>query len=103
MVLPAVLRDPALDPEQVARRLCVVRVDRDSRLLALARHLACAFGALPAALPPVLLPDHPAAARHFREDQAAAEFDFGIGPGRQGVSGRRIMKTRFPLCAAVLA
>ena len=26
-----------------------------------------------------LLPDHPAAARHLREDQAAAEFDFGIG------------------------
>ncbi len=34
-----------------------------------------------------LFPDRPAAARHLREDQAAAEFDFGIGAGRQGVSG----------------
>ena len=39
-----------------------------------------------------LLPDHPAAARHLRENQAAAELDFGIGPGREGVSGSTVMK-----------
>ena len=93
-------------------------------LPALARYLAGALGALPAAVPAVLLavrvacvglgwlgakppegiyvhpgahlhvlllrllPDRPAAARHLREDQAAAEFDFGIGLGRESVSGR---------------
>ncbi len=34
-----------------------------------------------------LLPDRHAAARHLRENQAAAEFDFGIGLGRESVSG----------------
>src|SRR5271156_6416415 len=55
MVLPAVLRDPALDSEQAARRDGPVRLDRDSRLPALARHLAGALGDLPAAVPAVLL------------------------------------------------
>ena len=55
MVLPAVLRHPALDPEQAAGRLRAVRLDRHPGLPALARHLAREVGALPAAVPPVLL------------------------------------------------
>ena len=55
MVLPAVLRDPALDPEQAARRHRAVLLDRHPRLPALARYLEGALGALPAAVPPVLL------------------------------------------------
>ena len=55
MVLPAVLRHPALDPEQAARRDRAVRLDRHPRLPALARHLEGALGALPAAVPAVLL------------------------------------------------
>ena len=34
-----------------------------------------------------VFPRHPAAARHLREDQAVAELDFGIGAGRESVSG----------------
>ena len=55
MVLPAVLRDPARDPEQAAGRDRAVRLDRDPGLPALARHLEGALGALPAAVPAVLL------------------------------------------------
>ena len=40
-----------------------------------------------------LLPDRHAAARHLRKNQASAEFDFGVGPGRQSVSGGRAMRT----------
>ena len=29
-----------------------------------------------------VFPDHPAAARHFRKDQAGVEINFGIGAGR---------------------
>src|SRR6185437_9669985 len=118
MVLPAVLRHSAVDPEQAPRRYCAVLGDLDPGLPALARHLAGALGPLPAAVQAVLLavgdrgdrarlawlqaagghlrhpgatahllllrflPNHPAAARHFREDQTAAELDFGIGAGR---------------------
>ena len=137
MVLPAVLRHPALDPEQAARRDRAVRFDRHPRLPALARHFEGALGALSAAVPAVFLavrdrghrarlarhqaagghlchprahlhvlllrlfPDRPAAARHLREDQAAAEFDFGIGSGRQGV--RMVMNIQRPIFALVLA
>src|SRR3954471_22148759 len=55
MVLPAVLRDPALDPEQACRRHRDVLLDRSARLPALARHLAREVGDLSAALPAVLL------------------------------------------------
>ena len=55
MVLPAVLCDPALDPEQAARRDGPVRLDRHSRLPAVARHLAGALGDLSAALSAILL------------------------------------------------
>src|SRR5665647_1798363 len=139
MVLPAVLRDPALDPEQADRRLRAVWLDRHPGLPALARYLAGAFRALPAAVPPVLLasrdllcrarlaryqaagghlrdplarlhvlllrlfPDRPAAARHLREDQAAAEFDFGIGFGRESVSGGIVMTMQRTIIALTLA
>ena len=49
-----------------------------------------------------VFPGHPAAARHFREDQAAAEFDFGIGIGRQGVKGMAMNMPR-AIFATVLA
>ena len=55
MVLPAVLRDPARDPEQADGRDRAVRLDRHPRLPAVARHLAGALGELPAAVPAVLL------------------------------------------------
>src|SRR5690242_13600249 len=38
-----------------------------------------------------ILPDYHAAARHIRENQAAAELDFGIGAGRKILSGGRVM------------
>ena len=75
--------------------LCVIACDRAR----LARHQA-AGGHLchPLARLHVLLlrllPDRPAAARHLREDQAAAEFDFGIGSGREGV--RMVMNSSAP-------
>src|SRR6476469_3541993 len=53
MVLPAVLRHPARDPEQAARRLRARRLDSHSRLPAVARYLARALGALSAALPAI--------------------------------------------------
>src|SRR5262249_55564410 len=34
-----------------------------------------------------VFPGYPAAPRHLREDQAAAEFNFGICAGRESVSG----------------
>src|SRR5450755_82455 len=128
MVLSAVLRHSALYTEQAARRDRAVRLDRHPRLPALARYFEGALGALPAAVPAILLavrdrggrarlawlqaagrhlcdpvahlhvllfrlfPDRPAAARHLREDQAAAEFDFGICSWRQGV--RMALKKR---------
>src|SRR5664279_2268128 len=137
MVLPAVLRHPALDPEQAARRDRAVRFDRHSGVPALARYFEGALGALSSAVPAVFLavryrghrarlarhqaagghlchprahlhvlvlrlfPDRPAAARHLREDQTAAEFDFGIGSGCQGV--RMVMNIRRPIFALVLA
>ena len=124
MVLPAVLRDPALDPEQAAGRdravlprsrsspSCPGSTPRRCARRATGRCyrqffwlfvIACVGLGWLGSKPPEgiyvilvahlhvlllrLLPDHPAAARHLREDQAAAEFDFGIGVGRQGVSG----------------
>ena len=48
-----------------------------------------------------VFPDRAAAARHLREDQAGAEFYFGIGFGRQGVSGQ--MKIQRSIFALVLA
>src|SRR5580693_3275191 len=53
MVLPAVLRHPARDPEQAPRRYRAGELDHHSRLPALARHLAGAFGELPAAVPAI--------------------------------------------------
>ena len=44
MVLPAVLRDSARDPEQAARRHRARRLDRHAGVPALARHLAGALG-----------------------------------------------------------
>ena len=55
MVLPAVLRHPARDPEQASRRDGARRLDRHPGLPAVARYLESALGALPAALPAVLL------------------------------------------------
>ena len=55
MVLPAVLRDPALGAEQAARRVHDVRLDPGAVRAALARHLAGAQRAVPADLPPVHL------------------------------------------------
>ena len=140
MVLPAVLRDPARDPEQAPRRDRARRLDPDPRVPAVARYLEGALGALPAALSAVLLgvrdrlhrarlarleaagrqlravrahlhglllrlfPDHPAGARHDREDQAAAELDLGIGAARghadrragAAASGARLEGTPWP-------
>ena len=53
MVLPAVLRHPARDPEQASRRHRVARLDRVARVPAVARYLARALGELPAALPAI--------------------------------------------------
>src|SRR5260370_17445352 len=55
MVLPAVLRHPALDPEQARGRDCAIRVDRHSGAAAVARHLAGEIREIPAALQAVLL------------------------------------------------
>src|SRR6185503_15857315 len=55
MVLPAVLRHPARDPEQASRRDGARCVDRHPGLLALARYLESQVGALSPALPAVLL------------------------------------------------
>src|SRR5215469_18602603 len=55
MVLPAVLRDPACDPEQALRRDGARRLDPHPRISAVARYLESALGALPSALSPVLL------------------------------------------------
>ena len=55
MVLPAVLRDPALDPEQAAWRCGAVRVDHRSVFPAVARQLEGEIGDLPAALSAILL------------------------------------------------
>ncbi len=124
MVLPAVLRDPARDPEQAARRHRAVRLDPDPRFPAVAGHVEGAFGALSPALQAVLLdllrglhparmarreaggrrlcdrgahshrvllralPDHPAAARHVRENKAIAKFDLGGGARRDRRQGQ---------------
>src|ERR1700722_15005786 len=53
MVLSAVLRDLARDPEQAHRRLRARACDRVARLLAMARYVAGALGELPAAVPAV--------------------------------------------------
>src|SRR5262245_29931943 len=55
VVLPAVLRHPARDPEQARRRDRARRLDRDPRLPAVARHLEGALRQLPAAVPAILL------------------------------------------------
>src|SRR5262249_50304988 len=52
---PAILRDPARDPEQARRRDRTRGVDRYLGLPAVARHLARALGPLPSALSAVLL------------------------------------------------
>ena len=55
MVFPAVLRNTALDPLQIARRHRLCRFDRLVVLRALARYLARALGQIPASLQVVLL------------------------------------------------
>src|SRR5215467_10187067 len=55
MVLPAVLCDPARNSRQTHGCDCTGRFDPDSRILAMAGHLSCALGALPAAVQAVLL------------------------------------------------
>src|SRR4029079_19445325 len=55
MVLPAVLRDPARDPEQADGRHRAVLLDRRARIFAVARYFESAFGAFPSALQAVLL------------------------------------------------
>ena len=55
MVFPAVLRDPARDPEQAVRRDRAAVVDQHPVLRALARHLEGAFDPLSADLQMVLL------------------------------------------------
>ena len=55
MVLPAVLRHPALGAEQARRRVHDVRLDPGAVRAALARHLAGAQRAVPADLPPAHL------------------------------------------------
>src|SRR5262249_51632214 len=55
MVLPAVLRHPAIDPEQVAGRDSTFRFDRRVSPPAVARHIARQVGAVPAALCEILL------------------------------------------------
>src|SRR5947209_4895286 len=55
MVLPAVLCDPALDPEQARGRGRDVRLDPDPLLPAVARYLAREVRDLPAALQAILL------------------------------------------------
>ena len=117
-------------PNKLMRRDGARRLDRDPGLPAVARHLEGALGALPAALPAVLLavrdrlhrarlarlqaagrhlrdprahlhvlllrlfPGHPAAARHLREDQAAAEFDLRLGLARGRADRRAAPPTR---------
>src|SRR5579864_5972750 len=81
VVLPAVLRHPALDPEQAARRLRAVWLHWYLGVPALARYLAREIGPLPAAFPPVLLAvrdrlyrpglaRHQAAGRRLRDRRA---------------------------------
>src|SRR5579863_5962507 len=53
MVLPAVLRHPARNPEQAHRCHRAARLNRAAGLLALARYLAGAVGKLSAAVPAV--------------------------------------------------
>src|SRR5712664_3351498 len=55
MVLPAVLRHPARDPEHARRRDRARGLDPDPRLPAMARYVEGALGALSSALPAVLL------------------------------------------------
>ena len=50
-----------------------------------------------------VFPDHYATARHLREDQAVAEFDFGIGFGRKSVSGGTVMTMKRTVLALTLA
>src|SRR6185312_14018987 len=62
-----------------------------ARLQAAGRHLCDPVAALHVLLFR-LLPHRSAAARHFREDQAVAQFDFGIGAGRIRAAGSMTMK-----------
>src|SRR5262249_46243682 len=55
MVLPAILRHPAIDPEQVAGRDRTFRFDRRVGPPAMARHIARQVGAVPAAVCEILL------------------------------------------------
>ena len=75
---------------------------RLSRLQAAGRHLRDPVAHLHRLLFR-LLHHHPAAARHLREDQAAAEFDFGSGAWRQGEGVRAAMNARQTIFALVLA
>ena len=110
MVLSAVLRDPALDPEQAVGRGGDVLVDRNLAVPALARHVAGQVGGLPAAVQAVLLAVRPdlraaglarieAAGRRLRHPVAAPDGVVlpllprraaGAGPDRAAEAGAEL-------------
>src|SRR5262249_23921883 len=55
MVLPAILRHPAIGPEQIAGRDRTIRFDRRAGLPAVARYVAHQAGAVPAPVCEILL------------------------------------------------
>src|SRR5215475_11564884 len=74
---------------------------RISRFKTAGRHLRHPFARVHRLLLRVL-PDHHAAARHLRENQAAAEFDFGVGFGRESMSGGTVMTMKRTILALAL-
>src|SRR5215467_14167596 len=80
MVLPAVLRDPACDPEQALRRDSARRLDPHPRIPSVARYLESALGALSSALSPVLL--------GVRDRVRRSRLAGWQAPGRQLRAGR---------------
>src|SRR5262249_51195889 len=92
MVLPAVLRDLALDPEQAAWRCRAIRVDRGSVFLAVARQLEGEVGDLPAALSAVLLDLRCGLHRAWLPGRAAA----GRNLRRRGPHPDRVVLHSFP-------
>src|SRR5262245_50323909 len=67
-----------------------------ARLQAAGRHLRHSRAHLHRVLFRVF-PGHPAVARYLRKNQAGAEFNFGIGTGREGVSGSRLSYSAYLL------